>query len=328
MAGIKLNRFAVYFLTFYQISTFFGNRASANMSTSRVSATPSSTAAKYQFPTTLEGFNVAFNGKFPIFPLFCFLFFVYFCCCFVADSTIALILYFIENGELRQIDPATGKAGDKNYEFAVKDDAIYNQYRYEALGEIITDYVYNLLEENGLQKIPLNPDDPNSSFVYGTKTDFSNTDKLLLLIHGSGVVRAGQWSRSLIINYSLDKGTQLPYIKRAKELGYDILITNTNDNFRENRPIAGSESPTKHGRSVWDRFISSATNLKHIGIVGHSYGGIVTVDLARNKLKEFKKLVFGVAFTDSVHSFNGQKDKDVLAAFIPVSGLWTNSWTV
>lgn len=216
---------------------------------------------------------------------------------------------------MRQIDPATGKAGDKNYEFAVNDDANYNQYRYEALGEIITDYVYDLLEQNGLQKILLNPDDPNSTFVYGTKSDFSNTDKLLLLIHGSGVVRAGQWSRSLIINHSLDKGTQIPYIKRAKALGYEILITNTNDNYRDNRPIPGSDSPTKHGRSVWDRFISSATNLKHIGIVGHSYGGIVTVSLAQHKPKEFKKLVFGVAFTDSVHSFNS---KDVLAIFNPV----------
>lgn len=216
--------------------------------------------------------------------------------------------FLSENGELRQIDPATGKTGDQKFEFAVNDNNNYNQRRYEALGEVITDHVYNLLEQNGLKKIFLNADDPNSSFVFSTKSDFRNTDKLLILIHGSGVVRAGQWSRSLIINQSLDKGTQIPYIKHAKKLGYDILITNTNDNFRGNQAITRSESPTKHARNVWDQFISSATNLKHIGIVAHSYGGIVTLDLVKYKFNEFKQLVFGVAFTDSVHSFGGQKD--------------------
>lgn len=46
----------------------------------------------------------------------------------------------------------------------------------------------------------------------------TNPDKLMVLIHGSGVVRAGQWARRLIINEDLDSGTQIPYIKRAVEV--------------------------------------------------------------------------------------------------------------
>lgn len=46
----------------------------------------------------------------------------------------------------------------------------------------------------------------------------TNPDKLLVLIHGNGVVRAGQWARRLIINEDLDSGTQIPYIKRAIEV--------------------------------------------------------------------------------------------------------------
>lgn len=46
----------------------------------------------------------------------------------------------------------------------------------------------------------------------------TNPDKLMVLIHGSGVVRAGQWARRLIINEDLDSGTQIPYIKRAIEV--------------------------------------------------------------------------------------------------------------
>ncbi|XDV20269.1 hypothetical protein PO909_025620 [Leuciscus waleckii] len=39
----------------------------------------------------------------------------------------------------------------------------------------------------------------------------------MVLIQGSGVVRAGQWARRLIINEDLNSGTQIPFINRAKE---------------------------------------------------------------------------------------------------------------
>lgn len=217
--------------------------------------------------------------------------------------------YFTADGELRQIDSTTGLPGNEKFEFAVTTNQLENQKRYEAIGDVITEYVYELLEQNGLQRIYLNPNDKDGAFVFSTKANLSNTDKLLILIHGSGVVRAGQWSRSLIVNHCLDKGTQLPYIKRAKALGYEVLITNTNQNNRlidgKVQKIPGSEDATTHARSVWDTCISSVVNLKSIGIVAHSYGGIVTLDLAQYKPVEFQKHVFGVAFTDSVHSFGG-----------------------
>ena len=46
----------------------------------------------------------------------------------------------------------------------------------------------------------------------------------------TGVVRAGQWSRRLIINNGLDEGSQLLYIKRAIDRGYSVLVMNTNQN--------------------------------------------------------------------------------------------------
>lgn len=67
-----------------------------------------------------------------------------------------------------------------------------------------------------------------TSFIYAS-VDFFENEKLLILIHGSGVVRAGQWSRRLIINDSLSTGSQIPYIERARELGYAVLVLNTND---------------------------------------------------------------------------------------------------
>uniref|UniRef100_A0A8C4J8S6 Protein FAM172A-like n=1 Tax=Dromaius novaehollandiae TaxID=8790 RepID=A0A8C4J8S6_DRONO len=142
-----------------------------------------------EFPDTLEGFEYGFNEK----------------------------------GQLRHIK--TGEPFVFNYR---EDLHRWNQKRYEALGEIITKYVYGLLEkECHLKKVTLPVDATESepkSFIFLSEDALTNTDKLLVLIHGSGVVRAGQWARRLIINEDLDSGTQIPYIKRATEVSESVCL--------------------------------------------------------------------------------------------------------
>ena len=64
---------------------------------------------------------------------------------------------------------------------------------------MLNDYVYHLLEtEAGLKRvyIPIDSTEGEAqSFIFLSEDALSNTDKLLILIHGSGVVRAGQWAR-------------------------------------------------------------------------------------------------------------------------------------
>ncbi|XP_068522530.1 cotranscriptional regulator ARB2A isoform X4 [Anas acuta] len=151
-----------------------------------------------EFPDTLEGFEYIFNEK----------------------------------GQLRHAK--TGEPFVFNYR---EDLHRWNQKRYEALGEIITKYVYGLLEkECHLKKVTLPVDATESepkSFIFMSEDALTNPDKLLVLIHGSGVVRAGQWARRLIINEDLDSGTQIPYIKRAVEEGYGVIVLNPNENYIE-----------------------------------------------------------------------------------------------
>nr|XP_033774749.1 cotranscriptional regulator FAM172A isoform X1 [Geotrypetes seraphini] len=151
-----------------------------------------------EFPDTLEGFEYAFNEK----------------------------------GQLRHIK--TGEPFVFNYR---EDLHRWNQKRYEALGEIITKHVYDLLEkECNLKKVHLPVDateDEPKSFIFMSEDAMTNTEKLMVLIHGSGVVRAGQWARRLIINEDLDSGTQIPYIKRAMEEGYGVIVLNSNENYIE-----------------------------------------------------------------------------------------------
>ncbi|XP_076995266.1 cotranscriptional regulator ARB2A isoform X4 [Tamandua tetradactyla] len=150
------------------------------------------------FPDTLEGFEYAFNEK----------------------------------GQLRHIK--TGEPFVFNYR---EDLHRWNQKRYEALGEIITKYVYELLEKDcNLKKISIPVDATESepkSFIFMSEDALTNPQKLMVLIHGSGVVRAGQWARRLIINEDLDSGTQIPFIKRAVDEGYGVIVLNPNENYIE-----------------------------------------------------------------------------------------------
>lgn len=62
--------------------------------------------------------------------------------------------------------------------------------------------MYELLETRGkLEKFVLTQEDCTTksneleSFIYVSDDVFTNKEKLVVLVHGSGVVRAGQWAR-------------------------------------------------------------------------------------------------------------------------------------
>ncbi|XP_003738780.1 cotranscriptional regulator FAM172A [Galendromus occidentalis] len=215
-----------------------------------------------EFPSTLEGFGYRFNDR----------------------------------GRLRSIQ--TGKP----FEFAVSTDAVYNQRRYEALGQVLDQYVYDLLLKEGLEQVNIPVDhkgDAPSTFIFQSHDALSNTQKLLIIIHGSGVVRAGQWARRLIIGDSLQRGTQIGYIRRAIALGYGVLVLNPNDNSRDGVPIRSSSSPEEHALHVWDEIVSKAV-ARHVAIVAHSYGGVVTMNLLASRPEAINRIM-AIAFTDSVH---------------------------
>ena len=53
--------------------------------------------------------------------------------------------------------------------------------------------------------------------------------KALVLIQGTGSVRAGIWARSVCINEDLELGSMLPFVDICKELGIPILVMNPNN---------------------------------------------------------------------------------------------------
>ena len=72
-----------------------------------------------------------------------------------------------------------------------------------------------------------------------------------------GVVRAGQWSRRLIINDGLEQGSQLPYIKRAIDRGYSVLVMNTN----LNKDLSSDKVCVKYSLCLNIRAMDNSSNL-------------------------------------------------------------------
>ncbi len=207
------------------------------------------------------------------------------------------------------------------------------QAEYEKLGEHVTSLVYELMQRHPYSMLRVPFDQladlqqqqdqpaaqsslpPQSSSVF-ISHNFRDARNLVVLIHGSGKVQAGQWSRKLIINESLEIGSQLPYIGRCLAKGWAVLVLNTNDNHyidvkgevevERKKEVSGVEMPTsvsdsgdsfqnsaspeEHARYVWRRFVSPA-RYDRIAIVAHSYGGVVVADIVSGTLTAFGQIV-------------------------------------
>ncbi|ELR18652.1 uncharacterized protein ACA1_392980 [Acanthamoeba castellanii str. Neff] len=209
--------------------------------------------------------------------------------------------HFNDEGELRHLETGTP------FQFI-------NQKHYEAMGDMIVRHIqeamlkaYQLTE----QIIPLHdvPYEMPRSCLY-MSPEWETAEVLLLLTHGSGNVRAGQWARKPCFNDSLQIGSVLPYIKKAQEAGWAVIVLNPNLNEGtingKRVPIARNESPEAHYLYVWDTFVSKA-QAKHVLMVSHSYGGVSTINLIEKREKQVLQRLRALALTDSIHFFKHRR---------------------
>ncbi|KAM6383641.1 putative protein ARB2BP isoform 2-T2 [Alca torda] len=235
-------------------------------------------------------------------------------------------------GELRHLD--TSESFVFNY---YKNSYEQNYKRYQVLGHLITQYVYELLERVCmLQKVYIPTDaaeDEPRSFFFMSENALTSSSSLIVLLQDHGVFRAGQWGQRTIISEGLEHGTQIPFIKMALQSHGGVIVLNPNDNFvdlkiekerlsfstREESPPStrsvwwipkrGSSSPEEHTLYVWDHFISK-TAAKNVAFIAHGYGGLVFVDLLVQRKCEVMNKVYSVAFIDSVHNTQHQTRSD------------------
>ncbi|KAF8357370.1 hypothetical protein PRIPAC_92365 [Pristionchus pacificus] len=198
-------------------------------------------------------------------------------------KTIADFGYHLVDGKLRTIE------GDEGFKFTT-------QREYEQLGDLIGDYVYELLEAEGVTKRYLEVG-RNRRFYFASR-DYEKKHRILVLIHGSGVVKAGQWARRLIINESLERGTQLPYVKRALALDWGVVVINYNETCVGQ--TKGCHGPDAHGTTEMRFALKHRDALNaEIVVVAHSAGGGVISSAIKDMHRLGDDRVLCVALTDS-----------------------------
>ncbi|XP_042637582.1 putative protein FAM172B [Orycteropus afer afer] len=225
-----------------------------------------------------------------------------------------------------------------------------NSKRYQALGHLLEQYIYKLLEKVcKLQKIyiPLEADkDPRSFFFMSESALTNHHSVLLVLLQDHGVFRAGQWSQRGIIHHGLQHGSQIPCIQMALQAQYSVIVPNPNDSFvglkmekecKSHLPQSiessslkmvqtesfsslqqsptcisnrCSNTPEEHMAYIWDYFISK-TEGKDVAFIVHGYGGLVFMDLLVHRKWEVMNKVYAVALIDSEHHVGHQLGNDV-----------------
>ncbi|KFO08563.1 Putative protein FAM172B, partial [Balearica regulorum gibbericeps] len=239
---------------------------------------------------------------------------------------------FNTKGELRHLD--TNESFVFNY---FKNAHEQNHKRYQVLGHLITQYVYELLERVCmLQKVYIPTDateDEPRSFFFMSENALKSSSSLIVLLQDRGVFRAGQWGQRTIVSEGLGHGTQIPFIKMALQSHGGVIVLNPNDNFVDLKtekerlsfytgeealtspqsvwwiPKRSSSSPEEHTMYVWDHFISKSA-AKNVAFIAHGYGGLVFVDLLVQRKWEVTNKVYAVAFIDSTHNTQHQARSD------------------
>ncbi|TKR87386.1 hypothetical protein L596_011790 [Steinernema carpocapsae] len=166
-----------------------------------------------------------------------------------------------------------------------------SQAAYEQLGDTVTEAVFEIMKSPpyNLQCVTLEPSGVN----FYASQNYKEAATLVVLVHGTGVVRAGQWARRLIINNSLNEGTMLPMIKEFQNnKNYAVVLLNYNETTKVKNPVA-------NGCLVWDELTEDKIKADKIVVIAHSFGGYVTLKMLQSTDEDER--VKAVILTDSSH---------------------------
>ncbi|CAG8491071.1 358_t:CDS:10, partial [Funneliformis caledonium] len=212
----------------------------------------------------------------------------------------------------------TVNAGEP-YTFEVKKDREYNEGLYDTLIDILCELAEEKLQKDcGLIKalVPLGATEEDIHSKIFLSQDYMTNDKMIIFIPGTSH-KVGIWSRRVLSDSSVMDGSMITYTKRARELGFAIVITNPNEVFWYKGKgvlilpktsvtfdtIPGSESPEAHVNYVFKNFVIPSAAEK-IVVVANSYGGHCAVDAIQNNFDALLDKIKAVEFTASTHSID------------------------
>ncbi|KAI8890939.1 hypothetical protein K501DRAFT_235814, partial [Backusella circina FSU 941] len=220
-----------------------------------------------------------------------------------------------DNGEVRSI------TRDEPYVFDyLPKDRPYNEKRYKVFINLIGDVVEERLQKEPYhyQKmtIPLDADPTKDvhTFIFMTPNALTTTDKLLVMIPGNHT-RIGQWSRRIMCDENIERGSMMEITKRVQEKGYECIILNPNGIFwYDDKPqdtppihttkittVPENDTPEMHTEYVFKHVISKAKAEK-IAFMALGWGGHGLTMGLNNEFDHLKNKIKAAAFLDSSHS--------------------------
>lgn len=197
-----------------------------------------------------------------------------------------IFLSYVKRGEFRHytslfpVDPSIHRKNGYN----VKEKML--------LEDVSEQRIHDILIENGLQKLFIRIPEINTlTCVFGTKSDFEKTKKLLVLalIPDSG---------------SMEWATQ--YIQQGIDMGYDVLVLNPNLCYRINKDgerIYLNSSPEIHWpNAVWQQLIDPYFDaINSFDIIAFDRSGIAALEMMANHQEQFEEKCNKLFFVDSIH---------------------------
>lgn len=157
---------------------------------------------------------------------------------------------------------------------------------------------------------------PNAKLSVYCSKNYENCETLLIIIPGTRT-QAGIWSRSLCIDEGLNIGSVIPYVEKAIDSGYGVIVTNPNANFVKTLnsdgntikiPIKHNETPESHLIYVYDKIITKSS-CKNIVCVAYAYGGVIVKNLLRIRPECMNKIK-SIAFLESQHILTAELSLD------------------
>ena len=124
----------------------------------------------------------------------------------------------------------------------------------------------------------------NTNYIFVSK-DIKDKDRVMIILNGSTQM-PGITSRFMMMNTTLQQGTLLPHIRRAKEEGFGIVVMNGNSNGN-------------NMKYCWENILSKLP-AKKFAMITDEAGGQIGVKQVCEEDKFMKKLD-ALAVTNSTH---------------------------
>lgn len=193
------------------------------------------------------------------------------------------------------------------------------------LMEELASYVENRLLEMKFSPLTM-PEieymDTASTTILGSNEWTSKKDLLVMCINQSGG-QLGIFSRSMCFDGGLNKGTVIPYVKRALEVGYGVIILRPNTNTVTDKsgnkiPILGSESPELHALCAWQEITSRSEAAERVMLFGYGNGAALCHEIFL-KAYQTTNIVSSIVTVEASHLAEKDDPADIKSALSKIA---------